>query len=114
MKYNSDSSTWLPNQVEKLCTDIAVSYGKVYLDQLDERLTSQIKKYLGRPASLGEFENMVSVQHSAVPTNIKKRPMNCFSTFLWNNYPLLEVEFSDYFYIKDLPLPKSTNKDIVT
>lgn len=103
MKYNPDVSTWLPAQIERFCTEEAIKYGEIYFEQLDKHLTRQAALFEGHPVSPMDFELFSTVQHQMT----KNEPRVGKSIFFWRNHPILEVELSDYFYFKTLPLPKS-------
>ena len=87
--------------VEIECTKRCMAFGAICLDHIIAAIMQQARIIEQRVVATAEFEMFTTKQ------SIKRGDLY-IDIFYWKSEPIVEVEFSDYFYIKKLPVKPST------
>jgi len=105
------------------CDLLARHYGVRYFSELDTAVTKQVQRILNRNFTVEEFQLNITREdrRGEHEKKLDRRKIGgvhageqivrptFFTTIKWKSVPIVEIEFSDTYYIKLLPLvnPKS-------
>lgn len=91
--------------IDHACNQCVEEYGQVYLDQVFRAVVQQVNKIEaahGQKPRVEEVRKFLTQANYKHPT--KKKALQ--TIIFYKGIPLVEVEFSDYFYVKLVQLVK--------
>jgi hypothetical protein len=96
----NDSTEGLSQEsINTRCDDLANSYGQVYADQVFKAVVQQVNRYEALKRSKPNSKEVRAFLSQANYKHPHKR--DAFQTVIsYKGTPIIDVEFSDYFYIK--------------